>query len=530
MADDNNSSTGLSVVRLGKQYSKIWGKMAAVIFVFVVIFGNTAAECAVSDFAGTYSGTYSGDDHGKWTLKCNSQGTVLVVSWTIGNDSADGGTGAINAAGEFTVSMSEGAALRGKIDAGGKVTGSWTHLYEDVSGTFSGRKNLPHELAVFVGTYAGRFSGDASGSWTLAIDSEGLCNISSRIDSDPQSTHGYGIINYTGEFISEMENGVFQHGIIDSSGSVRGTWYDPEGGSGTFEGNREKVNQKPEVATGSATSVTAASAILNGTVNPKGSGTTYHFDYGTTPSYGKSTASKNADSGSAAITVSSSIAGLSAHTNYFYRIVASNTAGTSYGTNQNFTTAVGVPTAATRSTTDLEEDSATLNATVNPNGGATDFYFDYGLTDGYGSSTPNSYAGSLTQEMAVSAQIEWLLPATTYHFRIVATNEAGTAWGDDETFSTSILYVDSAGYCAEIIPCYTTVKGAMTAADPGATIRIVGERYEEDLAAGLSKALILSGGWDHGFFEQLFQTTVCTLTVKGAKIEANRIVVGCGGP
>lgn len=70
----------------------------------------------------------------------------------------------------------------------------------------------------------------------------------------------------------------------------------------------------------------------------------------------------------------------------------------------------------------------------------------------------------------------------------------------------------------------------MTVADPGATIRIVGARYEEDLAAGLSKALILSGGWDQGFLEQLFQTTVCTLTVKGGKIEANRIVVGCGGP
>jgi hypothetical protein len=83
-------------------------------------------------------------------------------------------------------------------------------------------------------------------------------------------------------------------------------------------------------------------------------------------------------------------------------------------------------------------DSATLNGTVNPNGFETTYQIEYGTTTEYGSKVPASpkSVGSGTSPVEVSEEIEGLTPETTYHFRLVATNEKGTTEGEDQTFTT----------------------------------------------------------------------------------------------
>ncbi len=127
-----------------------------------------------------------------------------------------------------------------------------------------------------------------------------------------------------------------------SSGSGSITWAGTDGVE-WCEGGAELTftKQAATVTTGSATSVTSSSATLNGTVNPNGFSTTYYFDYGTTTSYGSSTASANAGSGTSDVLVSADVIGLSANTAYHVRIVATNSAGTSYGSDQSFTTLTG---------------------------------------------------------------------------------------------------------------------------------------------------------------------------------------------
>jgi phospholipase C len=82
--------------------------------------------------------------------------------------------------------------------------------------------------------------------------------------------------------------------------------------------------------------------------------------------------------------------------------------------------------------------SATLNATVNPNGGTvSDCHFEYGTTKAYGSSAPCAPGpGSGTAPVAVSASLQRLTPATTYHFSIVASNQGGTGADGLHTFKT----------------------------------------------------------------------------------------------
>jgi hypothetical protein len=62
-------------------------------------------------------------------------------------------------------------------------------------------------------------------------------------------------------------------------------------------------------------------------------------------------------------------------------------------------------------------------------------YLEYGRTTSYGSRTPNqTKTGNNYQN--VSANISGLRAGTTYHFRIVGTNAAGTRHGADRTFTT----------------------------------------------------------------------------------------------
>jgi hypothetical protein len=81
--------------------------------------------------------------------------------------------------------------------------------------------------------------------------------------------------------------------------------------------------------------------------------------------------------------------------------------------------------------------SAVFYGYINARGQATNYYFQYGTTSGYGAQTPLSPAGSGTIEVKVSQLVSGLQPATTYHFRLVATSPAGTTDGIDHTFTTA---------------------------------------------------------------------------------------------
>lgn len=99
--------------------------------------------------------------------------------------------------------------------------------------------------------------------------------------------------------------------------------------------------------------------------------------------------------------------------------------------------APSAPTATTGSVTNVAGTTATLNGTVNPNGADTNYFFEYGTTTSYGSTTPKIDAGSGTSSAPVSANLAGLNAGTTYHFRLVAMSSAGTTNGADQTFTTS---------------------------------------------------------------------------------------------
>ena len=187
--------------------------------------------------------------------------------------------------------------------------------------------------------------------------------------------------------------------------------------------------------TGSASSIGLTSAKLNGTVTPNGQATSWYFEYGTSTSYGSKTSAKNAGSGTSAVNVAASLTGLRRTTTYHYRLVATNASGTTVGGDRSFSTALP-PAVRTGSAQDVGATTATLTGAVDRRGRATNWYFEYGTSTSYGSRTPTRSVPSGAGARNVTAPLTRLTPGTTYHYRLVATSDAGTGRGADATFTT----------------------------------------------------------------------------------------------
>jgi hypothetical protein len=211
-------------------------------------------------------------------------------------------------------------------------------------------------------------------------------------------------------------------------------WGSPNGGS--------PAATAPTATTGSASGIDDTGATLNGQVNPNGSSTTYHFDWGQTTSYTSGPTSTSSPlTGSTSQPATATISGLSPNTTYHFRVVASSSGGTTNGSDQSFTT-TGPPTATTGAASGVTTSGATLNGTYNPDGHATTYHFIWGTTTSYtGTPTPESSpAVGGTSNQSASAAITGLQPSTTYHYKVVATNGSGsTTASNDQSFTTAAV-------------------------------------------------------------------------------------------
>jgi hypothetical protein len=98
--------------------------------------------------------------------------------------------------------------------------------------------------------------------------------------------------------------------------------------------------------------------------------------------------------------------------------------------------AAGKPAAATGGASNVGQADALLNGSVDPNGGATTYFFQFGSNTLYGAQTAEASAGAGSKAVKVAQPVTGLAPATTYHYRIVARKGAAIVKGKDRTFKT----------------------------------------------------------------------------------------------
>ena len=134
-----------------------------------------------------------------------------------------------------------------------------------------------------------------------------------------------------------------------------------------------------------------------------------------------------------------------------------NLTGAAWVFYQNF------PTVVTEAASGVLGSSATLNAKVNPDGSeVSECKFEYGTTEAYGSTRPcSALPGSGTSPVAVSASVTGLSQSTTYHFRIVAKNAAGTSTGADKTLKTLPLAIVVTGAASAVTQTSATLNATV---------------------------------------------------------------------
>ncbi len=193
----------------------------------------------------------------------------------------------------------------------------------------------------------------------------------------------------------------------------------------------------PSVSTGATTAIGQTTATLTASVDPNGAATTYRFEYGTSDSYGLLTAETSAGDGDASASVEVPVSGLTSDTTYHFRIVATNAAGVTRGSDRTLKTLAPAraPGVSTSSARDVLQNSATLRGSLDPRGQAATYRFEWGTSSKLGSKTPDANAegsGSRT----VSAPITGLQPYTVYYYRLVANNSTGTSRGSTRSLRT----------------------------------------------------------------------------------------------
>ncbi len=187
--------------------------------------------------------------------------------------------------------------------------------------------------------------------------------------------------------------------------------------------------------------ITRASASLTGTIDPQQGDTRYRFEYGVSESYGSATPFLHTGDGIAGdMTISQQLGELTPNTTYHYRLVASNVAGIVYGADHTFVTGSPTPPfAVTGGSSGVAENSAAIGGLVETNGLPTTYGFELGTNTDYGPPTGLGSVGAGLSETPVSLSLTGLVPGTTYHYRITATNIDGTSYGADRTFTTSVF-------------------------------------------------------------------------------------------
>jgi len=228
----------------------------------------------------------------------------------------------------------------------------------------------------------------------------------------------------------------------------------------------------PTLTTSSITSITINSAISGGNITSSGGAdiTARGVCYGT--GSGPSISGPSTTDGSGAGSFASNITSLTPNTMYYVRAYATNKVGTAYGTEVSFTTAaIVVPTLTTTDVTSITLSTAVSGGNITANGGADVIGKGVCWATTTGPTLSNSFTEDGTGTGSFVSSLSGLHPSTTYYLRAYAKNSAGTAYGNEVTFTTLGIVVPTLTTTAVTSVTLTSaISGGNITADGGGTV------------------------------------------------------------
>ena len=193
--------------------------------------------------------------------------------------------------------------------------------------------------------------------------------------------------------------------------------------------------------TSEAGNITDSSADLHGTINLSGDAGGFHFVWGLSQDdLLNSTSVQGAGVVSSDTFETQTLGGLNPGTQYFYKIVADNSTGSTPDTASNiqsFTTQADPPSVFNVNKDSVTDTTANLSFTINPNGADTSYVIQYGDGDpGNDLTTDPIHIGAAAGDQQLTATLQNLDPNSTYHFEVIATNSVDTTTQSGQDFAT----------------------------------------------------------------------------------------------
>jgi uncharacterized protein (TIGR02145 family) len=286
-----------------------------------------------------------------------------------------------------------------------------------------------------ISTTSAYSGGNISSDGGSAVTSRGVCwsTTTGPTISSSKTNDGTG----TGSFTSQI------------SGLIAGTIYYlrsyATNSAGTTYGNEVSFTTTatlPLLTTAVITAIAGTTATSGGNITSAG-GTITARGVCWSTSTNPTTSNNKTSDGTGAGNYTSNLTSLSAGTIYYVKAYATNSAGTSYGNEISFTSAVVSPVLTTQTITNITTISASSGGNITSAGGGTITARGVCWSTSTGPTINNTKTSDGTGVGSFVSSLTGLTYATTYYLRAYATNSAGTAYGNEVTFTTGNLQINS---------------------------------------------------------------------------------------
>jgi uncharacterized protein (TIGR02145 family) len=331
--------------------------------------------------------------------------------------------------------------------------------------------------------------GNITSTGRADISARGVCYGTSSGPSidGPSTTDGSGAGSFTSNITDLTPNTLYY--VRAYATNKVGTAY---GSEVTFTTTAIVV---PTLTTTDVTAITLTTAVSGGNITADGGGavTAKGVCWATTtgPTITNSLTTEGTGNG----TFVSNLTGLLPSTIYYLRAYATNSAGTAYGNEVTFTTAgIAVPALTTNTVTGITLTTAVSGGVITSNGGGavTVSGICWATTTGPTVSSSKTTDGTLTGSF--TSNLTSLTGATTYYVRAYATNSAGTGYGNEVSFSTSLIAVPTLTTTVPSAVSYTTAtSGGNISATGGAPVTAKGVCWALTANPTISSALTSDG-------------------------------------
>ncbi|KKT18850.1 MAG: Cell wall/surface repeat protein, partial [Candidatus Nomurabacteria bacterium GW2011_GWB1_43_7] len=228
----------------------------------------------------------------------------------------------------------------------------------------------------------------------------------------------------------------------------------------------------PTVTTAAASNITSSSVTSGGNVTSDGGATVSArgivIDSNTNPDLTNNSTSNGTGIGSFV----SNYSPLTSNKTYYIKAYATNSVGTAYGNEVVFTT---LPSITTASITNVTTSGFTSGGTVAVGGGASVTARGVTIDSNQNPDLSNNHTtdGSGTGSF-VSNMVQTLQPSTTYYVRAYATNSGGTAFGNQQTFTTPAKPTVTTNSSCTSITSNSMTNGGNVTSNGGATVTVSG--------------------------------------------------------